>query len=810
MTIKIDWNQFKVKNENYRKSFEDLCYYLFCRKFCIKEGIRVDYNNVGLETYPIYNNKTKKWIGFQSKFFDNKLSDSSSKKQIIHSIKNAKKNYIDLDKIIIYTHLSFGSKSPEYKQEIEKKAGKIEIEWCIESNFEILLNQPSNLDLTQLYFDVGDELGFIKNSCNPKILTFLQSLEYLELPFIDIKKEAVKDVKYNIFSSDKKEFLITGHPGSGKTIFMHKLLQEFGGLNKKNESEMIKLLQKYNAVPMLINLKNCATDSLENILRGRQNDSKVRGKQLGFIYLFDGLDELSEEKADNDELKQSDNTKKIIFSCRSGDLNKIKSKIYFPKITEYQIDDLDEEYITQYFDAKNNSNKNDKLQYLQKENDILIKDIKDILLIQLLWDTIDELDKESVIIDLLEKKVYLLLNNSEHRKNIEELNLLNPKEEEIIALNQNISFEFQKKFQFRFSQKDLQKLILNNFPRLDYKSANIILNYLANLFFENAYSNVNQCQDFIYQHRRYQEFFLAQKLKYEYEKNPRILRDLKILSNNEFFENVFLKYLKKEYEKEKNLPGLIELNLIDVYLDQYKGYGADKAYYMDSEEFIPSLAYQGTLIFEELLADENLKIKEKILIDRKDVKKIFEKWRKDKKNYFLTDYLKNIWESGVSSLLKNTVQFYIANKKNIAKEILNNLEDIVSLFREMEFVENIEDSKYIRDPFWNQWEDWIYIRIVIKNESSQNIFNSLIRNNYKNITNEEDYGFEESGKNKLVKSFIRVCLECKREKLFDLIDVFDEYEFLVFLNVLSSIYALPIFIEEISIHKKIKIFLKDS
>jgi hypothetical protein len=79
MTIKIDWNQFKVKNENHRKSFEDLCYFLFCRKFHIKEGIRADYNNIGLETYPIYNKETKKSIGFQSKFFDNKLSDSSSK-----------------------------------------------------------------------------------------------------------------------------------------------------------------------------------------------------------------------------------------------------------------------------------------------------------------------------------------------------------------------------------------------------------------------------------------------------------------------------------------------------------------------------------------------------------------------------------------------------------------------------------------------------------------------------------------------------------------------------------------------------------
>jgi len=162
MTIKIDWNQFKIKNENHRKSFEDLCYHLFCRKFGITEGIRRNYNQVGLEIYPINDKKTSKCIGFQSKFFDNKLSDSSSKKQIIDSIKKAKKSYKDLDKIIIYTHLSFGSKNPEYKQKIEKEAGKIEIEWFIKSNFEILLNQPLNLDLTQLYFDIGDELGFIK------------------------------------------------------------------------------------------------------------------------------------------------------------------------------------------------------------------------------------------------------------------------------------------------------------------------------------------------------------------------------------------------------------------------------------------------------------------------------------------------------------------------------------------------------------------------------------------------------------------------------------------------------------------------
>lgn len=814
MTIKIDWNQFKVKNENYRKSFENLCYHLFCRKFGITEGIRRNYNQVGLETDPIDDKKTNKCVGFQSKFFDNKLSDSNSKKQIIDSIKKAKKNYKNLDKIIIYTHLSFGSEDPKYKQEVEKEAGKIEIEWFIKSNFEILLNQPSNLDLTQLYFDIGDKLGFIKNSCISEILTFLQSSEYLELPFININKETVKDVKFEILSSDKIEFLITGHPGSGKTIFMHKLLQEFGGLNKKNGSEMIEVLQKNNAVPMLVNLKNCATDSLENILRGRQNDSKIRGKKLGFIYLFDGLDELSEEKADNvfsyiHELEQSNNTKRIIFSCRTGNLNKIKSKVYFSEIAEYQIDELDEKYITQYFNAKNNSDKNKKLKQLKKKNEALIKDIKDILLIKLLWDTVDELDKESIITDLLEKEIYLLLNDPEHRKNIEELNLVNPKEEEIIALNQDISFEFQKKFQFRFPQKDLQKLILKRYPRLDYKSVNIILNYLSNLFFENTYSNANQSQTFIYQHRRYQEFFFGQKLKYEYEENPRILRDLKVLSNRDFFENLFLKYLRKEYKKEKNLTGLIELNLIDVYLGKHKGYGADNAYYMDSEEFIPSLAYQDNVTFKELIADENLQIKEKISIDFEELKKQFDKWKKNKNDYGSKNYLVSVWGNGVSLLLKNIVISHKANKKNIADDFLRDLEKVTSIFEENKFIENIRDNEDIRDPFWNQWEDWIYIRIVIKKESSQDIFNRLIRNNYQSFPNEKDYGFEESGKDKLVKSFIRVCLEYKREDLFKLIDVFDEYEFLVFLNVLSSIDALPIFVEEVSIHDKIKVFLKN-
>jgi hypothetical protein len=47
-----------------------------------------------------------------------------------------------------------------------------------------------------------------------------------------------------------------GHPGSGKSVLMHKLLEVFGGLNKNKKDEMIKVLMSNNATPVLINLKN--------------------------------------------------------------------------------------------------------------------------------------------------------------------------------------------------------------------------------------------------------------------------------------------------------------------------------------------------------------------------------------------------------------------------------------------------------------------------------------------------------------------------------------------------------------------------
>ena len=823
----IDWNKLGLTGESKQKSFEDICMFLCCRELKITE-IDAYRNQPGIETEPFEANGKK--YGFQAKFFESGFDW----KQIEHSIVGKKekttesenldvqypynvfKKYL-INRLFIYTNKDKtldGRNKTKSEKLIEDLANKhkVKVKYITDKHLLLKLSQPSNLDLAQLYFGIGDDLSFIRNSVNEKLITFIQSSEYLELPFIDNEKNEIDAVSESILSKQQKTFLLLGHPGSGKSIFVHKLLQIFGGLDQKDETEMIKILTHNNAVPVLVDLKNCATDSLENIIRNRKNDCKVNSQELGFIYLFDGLDELKEEIADNVlfqmyELSQKSNTKKIIISCRSGNSNRLKAKTYFDNIVEYQIADLNEEYIGNFFKAKMNKAKEVDLKKLKKTNTNLIKDVKDILLIKLLWDVVPELDNSSTILDLLSKKIDLLLDNSIHKKNIENLNLLNSKKQAIIELNQDISFELQKEFQFRLSQKDLQNLILKKFDRLDYKSTNTILNYIVDIFFENSYSdNLNSDITYIYQHRRYQEYFFTQRLKIEYEKNTRIIRDLNVISNHDYFEDLFLKYLRKEYEQENNLAGIVELNLIDVYLGKTKGFGVDDDYYMGSSEFIPALICQEINIFNELFEDENLQIRDKISIDFNKINDQFEKWKKNKNDHYSSDYLKNIWENGVSSAIRNTVLFWKEKKYDVANEFRVQLRSILKLYEENQYIESVSESNRIHDPFLNQFENWVYYRLVIVNDDVKEVFDNLIRMNYNIFSNDMSHSFEESGKEKLVKSFFRVCLRERKEDIFEQIDDFDEYEFIAFLDVLKTIDYLPVFIQSKSIHNQIKSF----
>lgn len=822
----ISWDKLWLKAENKQKSFEDICMFLFCRELKITK-IDSYKNQAGIETEPIELNWKK--YGFQSKFFDSSFNWN----EIKSSLEKWIRLYPNLDKIFIYSNKEktldqrSGKKTKaETNLETLAKSNNIDLEYITDKDLLLKLSQPKNLDLAQLYFWLWNEYWFIKNSTNSKILTFIQSSEFINLPIIS-KKDGinVKNLSDEILKSNKKTFLLSWNPWSWKSIFMHKIFQKFAWLDKKwnskitaskiefDLSKMNAVLLKNNSIPTLINLKNCNADSLESVIRWRNDEFNLCWKALNSIFIFDWLDELDETRAEIIlhqiyELSLKDTTKKIIISSRSWNLNVIKAKTYLDDIIEYQISDLWKDYLTEYFKQKNNKLKLEKLKKFHKRNKTLLLDIKDILLVRLFWDTIEILNENSSILDLFDRKIDLLLDSSEHRKNIEVLNLLNPKKQSIIDLNQDISFEFQKKFQFRFSQDDLQKFILNKFDRLDYKSANVVLNYMADLFFENSYQdNSSTNSSYVYQHRRYQEYFFTKKLKLEFDNNSKVLRDLKVVSNREYLEKILLPYLRKEYIKENNLPWIIELNLIDAYLWNHKGFWVDEAYYMNSREFITALAWQEQAIFNELIENENLRIKDKISIDFEELKKQFEKWNKNKEDYRPKDYLKNIWEQWISSLIKIIVLLWKAEKKDIANEFRKQLQELTDLYDKYKFHDFLEESDHLWDPFWKQFENWIYYKVVIKNESLKNVFENLIRYNYGNFS-EKTISHEENWKEKLIKSFFRVWLKEKKEDLFKLIKKFDEYEFEALLSIFKDAEYLPIFTESRNIHNQIKTFIK--
>jgi hypothetical protein len=796
--FKINWDQFKVKHENPTKTFEELCYHLFCRRYKLSPGIRVDYNQAGIETHPVLSNGIL--TGFQSKFFQNKLSDTSSVNQINHSIDNAKKHYPKLRLIIIYTHHSFGADKPAYKMDIEKKARPVKIEWVVESHFQSLLFQPSNLDLSQLYFGHGDEIKFIKNSITARTLTLLQSAEYISLPVSNNRNKNVTNLHQAIKRANAKLFILDGNPGSGKSILMQKLLQLFGGLDQPTTYKMMRVLTTQGAVPVLINLKQCATDSLENIIRARQQDNNVNGNTLDFIYLFDGLDEVAESNIHHVlyylfELEQKTQTRKIIISCRSGSLNRTRAKSYLKGAVEFSISSVDIRLIELYFHAKGNTARIKKLGLFKKQNKALVSEIKDILVANILWDVIDDLPLNATAIDLIDKKITLLLQNPEHKKDIERLNLLNPKETRIISILEEASFHFQKKFQFRFSISELQGLISKQLPLSDYRGINEILNYIADLFFD-ADPTARQEQSYIFQHRRFQEFFFTRKLKTEYEKDPKVLRRLRVLSSHDYFESFFLPYLRNEYKKENNLVEFLGLNLIDVYLGNHRGWGADDAYYKDSEQYLHALISQSAINFDHLISDETLDIQGTFLIPKETLEQSFIKFRqKDRNNwhsYDETQYLKLVWETHYANLIQFSALLHANNKQAFAKKIDDHIDEIRAIFRKEKFLQILkkEEHQDVMDPGWAKWEDYLYHQLIVKKKSVSSFYRDDIAKYYR-PGQKEHFMREEQGNRKLMKGFLRVCLQYKPEELIRVTNKFDRYQFICMLEVLAEVKFLP-------------------
>jgi hypothetical protein len=156
----IKWGNFKAKfNGKEQDSFELLSYLLFCDEFDKKIGIFRYKNQAGIETEPIL--VDGKWIGFQAKFYDTKISDN--KDELIGSIEKAKRKNPQLDKLLFYLNQEFpestdkAKKVPKYKTEIEEfgKNEGVEVEWRVPSHFEAQLALDKNRSKAEYFFSLN-------------------------------------------------------------------------------------------------------------------------------------------------------------------------------------------------------------------------------------------------------------------------------------------------------------------------------------------------------------------------------------------------------------------------------------------------------------------------------------------------------------------------------------------------------------------------------------------------------------------------------------------------------------------------------
>ncbi|SFO03603.1 hypothetical protein SAMN04487831_106127 [Pseudobutyrivibrio sp. UC1225] len=151
----INWVSFEYYNQDSRGvkfKFEDLCRQLFQREF-LSENLKKTYlnsnpNNPGLETEPVYDGKTDRYVGFQAKYFEG----STKYDQILKSAKEIVKYYAGkIDCVYLFCNKSLNN-SAKTLIETKRLLTNGNIEMVIITDSAILDLVRKNPDLGRYYF----------------------------------------------------------------------------------------------------------------------------------------------------------------------------------------------------------------------------------------------------------------------------------------------------------------------------------------------------------------------------------------------------------------------------------------------------------------------------------------------------------------------------------------------------------------------------------------------------------------------------------------------------------------------------------
>ena len=203
------------------------------------------------------------------------------------------------------------------------------------------------------------------------------------------------------------------------------------------------------------------------------------------IYLLDGLDEVSSEIAEQTisyikELAKQKNTKKIILSIRKMSSNNMYLHDCVNENAFYEIQELDEKNIVSFFEDRGEKDKIEKLKSLKITNKKLFDEIKDILLVNLFYDSMNYVSNGTTIYDLFWLKDHYW--NSKRKDKLIALNLPEPQSDEILEINKQITYHMHSDKTVIIAKKNFRNIVSKMYPQLSYKDVNTVCNLIEDTF----------------------------------------------------------------------------------------------------------------------------------------------------------------------------------------------------------------------------------------------------------------------------------------------------------------------------------------
>ena len=318
--VEINWNTFKTKFDNKTKTFEWLCYLLFCKEFNKEFGIFGYKNQAGIETDPI--EREGEVIGWQAKFYETNLSQN--KDDLISTVDKAKDNHPNLTQIIIYTNKQFGQgkdqNDPQYKVDIDEHADSkgIELIWRTHNYFESPFVCEKNELITKHFFSLDDSIIDFINELRVHTESILRPIKStIQYNGKDIKIDRTETVKKLQEINKEPVTLLSGEGGVGKTAIIKDLYKDI----KEEKPLYIFKAIEFN-VPNLNQLFNTFGDfSISDFLTVHsENEEKY--------IVIDSAEKLSDLKY-KDTFKEFlalllDNKWEIIFTTRNSYLEDLR------------------------------------------------------------------------------------------------------------------------------------------------------------------------------------------------------------------------------------------------------------------------------------------------------------------------------------------------------------------------------------------------------------------------------------------------------------------------------------------------------